>query len=354
MKNNFLNSIQHIIDMYQGDINMYNILLDEINTDNKVLHLSPATKVRFEEINSQLNEEFYNYDIDTVRSLTNEYQDFMVWWTFTEGIYEWINNLTIQMLSDWTYQAPIPIDKFKSDEVLKQKLDNVYPCSTPFDYIVQKEIKTRVLEVLQTIREICNVKYYFLDTETLGLEDNADLIQVAILETDSNLNIVRGYNWYINRLNKDQPLTPKQQEAVALNNLTDEFMGTVNCRDLKDALTEIYSLLKNQIVIGHNVRFDTRTINYWCKTYNIGRLDCSEICTYMNRTLFGKLKNYKLSTIVQERNTITEDETYDLVKYSFGDEYTLNPTDAQAHNAMWDTVLVYSLCKAYPNIINIY
>ena len=354
MKNDFLNSIQHIIDMYNGDINMYSILLDEINNDNRVLHLSPATKVRFEDMNLRLTEEYYNFNIDMIKPLTNEYSDFMSWWLFKEDNYNWVNELCIQLLKEWKYQAPIPIDKFNTDEVLKQELDNIYPCSTPFDHIVQKEIKVRVLEILQTIREICNVKYYFIDTESLGLEENSDLVQVALLETDSNLNIVKGYNWYIKRNNIDQPLTPTQQDAVNINKLTDEFMNTVKCTEIKQALTEIYSILKNQIVIGHNVRFDTRIINYWCKTYNLGRLDCAEICTYLNRSLFGKLKNYKLSTIVSERNTITEKDTYDLVKYSYGDAYTLNPEDAQAHNAMWDTVLVYSLIKAYPNIVNIY
>ena len=98
-----------------------------------------------------------------------------------------------------------------------------------------------------------NVKYYFIDTESLGLEENSDLVQVALLETDSNLNIVKGYNWYIKRNNIDQPLTPTQQDAVNINKLTDEFMNTVKCTEIKQALTEIYSILKNQIVIGHKI-----------------------------------------------------------------------------------------------------
>jgi DNA polymerase III subunit epsilon len=93
--------------------------------------------------------------------------------------------------------------------------------------------------------------YSFIDLETTGLIPGADqIVQVALIRTDNNLNVVGGVNFKV-RLKEGKKLTP------FIENMLD-----IKAEDLEEGLEEvdaaqlITDLIENTIVVAQYATFD--------------------------------------------------------------------------------------------------
>lgn len=98
-----------------------------------------------------------------------------------------------------------------------------------------------------------------LDTETTGVDDDSDIIELSISfpqETDDNIDDIVNYT---QRYKPNQPVPP---EASAVHFISTEDLE--NCPPYKDDLPNIELLMTQEhtkYYVGHNVQFDQRMIN---------------------------------------------------------------------------------------------
>lgn len=98
---------------------------------------------------------------------------------------------------------------------------------------------------------------YILDTETTGLGDAAEIVEIAIIRADGTI--------LMNRLVK--PSRPIPAPATAIHGITDA--------DVKDAPTwpdiwpEVKTLISDRTVIAYNASFDQDMIKQSCCAYPI-------------------------------------------------------------------------------------
>jgi DNA polymerase-3 subunit epsilon len=93
-------------------------------------------------------------------------------------------------------------------------------------------------------------KIVFIDTETTGIDSQAEVIQLAVVSWDERL--------IFNELIK--PVDPISEEVSHIHHITDEMV--VRCRDIRYFWSYITGkLVGENIVLGYNVHFDLRVLN---------------------------------------------------------------------------------------------
>lgn len=92
-----------------------------------------------------------------------------------------------------------------------------------------------------------------LDTETTGIEDDAELIEICILPFSFNddMEICKVYNAYTAFEQSSKPLTP---EIEKITGITDDMIKGQSIDDYK--VNALFN--KAELVIAHNAKFDKR------------------------------------------------------------------------------------------------
>ena len=181
-------------------------------------------------------------------------------------------------------------------------------------------------------------KFVVVDTETTGFYDTDDVLQIGVMELDSNLNVVSMSEDYFNT---NKRIKPEVANITGLNNniLTDKSGGLY----FEDKIEKYgkYLWSGDYIWIGHNIDFDIRMLNSNLERHGFDSIkDKSRICTmtkYKKRlnlkTKNGRLKNPKLG------------ELYDYAVKSIGkskrDIDKLYKGKNVAHDAMYDVFMTY-------------
>lgn len=149
-----------------------------------------------------------------------------------------------------------------------------------------------------------------LDLETTGFSpkskygkgsiDNplgAEIIEVGITEFH-NLKIGKNYSRLI------KPVKAVPSDIEELTHITNQML--TNQKSLREVLPPLRKFIGNNLIIGHNVTFDLRFLNYYLELMGLP-LITNYVCTMnMLKTLnkLGKYngENYKLGTAVDYYN----------------------------------------------------
>lgn len=114
-----------------------------------------------------------------------------------------------------------------------------------------------------------------IDTETTGIRDDSEIVEIAILAVDGSV--------LLHELIK--PLNPIDPHAIAVHGITDEMVQ--NCPTFSDLSNKIYSILKNKTVVAHNVEFDIKRLAFEFKRsgytdYGATATECTMLLSMMN------------------------------------------------------------------------
>ena len=108
--------------------------------------------------------------------------------------------------------------------------------------------------------------FVFLDTETTGMEDDARVIDIALVQTSSNGEIEKVYDSLIYGDGSSGG-----SRLVAIHHITNEMIK--NARRFAEVWVEIEPLLRNRIIVAHNELFDRKHINYELAQIGVKPLD---------------------------------------------------------------------------------
>ena len=136
--------------------------------------------------------------------------------------------------------------------------------------------------------------FAIIDTETSGGKYNEEkIIEIGILVFDGK-NIIETFQSLINPQKKVDYFVQK------LTGITEKELK--KCKIFKDHAIEIQKLLKDKVIVGHNVDYDYRILKNEFK--NIGLdLIADTLCTIeMSKKVFPQLESYKLKKICDHFN----------------------------------------------------
>lgn len=106
-----------------------------------------------------------------------------------------------------------------------------------------------------------------IDTETTGLEDTDEVIELCIMKRDGQII----YHSYF------MPETIISKDAIKIHGLTKGKLK--NSPLFKNEYDNIKEALKGRTVTGYNIKFDLRLLNQTCERYNLEELspvfDCA-------------------------------------------------------------------------------
>lgn len=97
----------------------------------------------------------------------------------------------------------------------------------------------------------------FLDTETTGLDDQAEIVEIAILALDGT----RLLSTYV------RPSVPATPAAAAVHGISDDMLA--NAPGWPEIAPQVCSLLAGQTVVAHNADFDVRMLAQTSQRYDL-------------------------------------------------------------------------------------
>lgn len=134
----------------------------------------------------------------------------------------------------------------------------------------QHKNKQLLLSPEQNIPEICrqwlNNDPLFLDTETTGLDEKAEIVELAVVNGKCEV--------LINTLIK--PASPIPAVVTELHGISNETVA--DAPDWHDIYPEVRSLLTGRRIISYNARFDARMLIQTCGFYRLPGLPADWLC----------------------------------------------------------------------------
>lgn len=106
----------------------------------------------------------------------------------------------------------------------------------------------------------------FLDTETTGLDEKAEVIELAVINSRSEV--------LIDTLIK--PSNPIPQAATDLHGITNTQVENAPC--WRDVYSEVAALLTGRVVLAYNAPFDARILEQSCRFYRLPGLTMDWRC----------------------------------------------------------------------------
>ncbi len=147
--------------------------------------------------------------------------------------------------------------------------------------------KKQLDEIRAEIEHWRSLDPLFLDTETTGLDDFDQIVEIAILDADGELlfhSLVR-------------PTVAISEGAAAVHGITSDELASA------PAWPEIYSqvrqLLKDRLVVAHNTSFDASMIRQTCRAHGLPSLEFDWRCTMDLLTPFNGGRWPRLSRAVE-------------------------------------------------------
>ena len=221
------------------------------------------------------------------------------------------------------------------------------------------------------------MKYFIFDTETSGLCDNDEVIQLAGFLLDDNMMIEKVVNCYCNT---NKVISPKAIEVHGITNA--KLWEYSKQRTLEDFLEDnlwLYNA-KDTIFIGYNTPFDIKKVNYTLQSNNVRRMDMDRMLNpldeYSRKMNFGRSitaipdktngRNYNLdimSTLARHHHLkrwISQEKAFDDYIGSDKKAATLNsllkvvkhfdvylPKPLDYHDALYDAYVTMLLFTKY-------
>lgn len=103
-------------------------------------------------------------------------------------------------------------------------------------------------QVQQWARDLLHGKFYILDTETTGIGNYDEIVQIGIINQAGEV--------LLNELIR--PTKPVPREAQAVHGISNERLASAPAFD--DVFTRISSILTAEIVVAYNMDFDWRML----------------------------------------------------------------------------------------------
>ena len=138
-----------------------------------------------------------------------------------------------------------------------------------------------------------------LDTETTGLNNDDEIIEIGIL--DLNCNVL--FHSYIRPERDFIPL-----EAVKVHGITKEMLA--NSPSIAEIYNDIRNIIRDRVIVTYNAEFDKRLLNQTLEKYNLKRIKSIWVCAmtryadYMMSSKWLKLPNAGHDTITDCKATI--------------------------------------------------
>jgi len=173
------------------------------------------------------------------------------------------------------------------------------------------------------LKDLKNTEYVVLDLETTWLTPYREWITEIAAIKCKDWRIIDEFQTLIN------PERHIPNWIVRLTWITNEMVA--NAPTIGKVMPNFSEFLWNDIIVGHNVNFDFRFLNYYHYQIMWAYLENQTICTLkIARRLLPWLPNRKLWTICEY----------------FG------ITNERVHRAMWDTRATLQVLQKYEAILN--
>ncbi|SHF38616.1 exonuclease, DNA polymerase III, epsilon subunit family [Seinonella peptonophila] len=98
-------------------------------------------------------------------------------------------------------------------------------------------------------------KYVILDTETTGLDTNAEIVDIAVISMSGDVLL----HTFV------KPIDPIPVDASVIHGITDKMV--VNAPSWLDVLPQLYDVIKDKVVLIYNDQFDMRMMFQSLKRY---------------------------------------------------------------------------------------
>ena len=136
-------------------------------------------------------------------------------------------------------------------------------------------------EAIKRAQEIWNEKPVFLDTETTGLGEAAQIVEICIIDSD-------GEELFKSLVKPSVKIPP---ETIAVHNITDEIVA--NAPTWFQVLPKIQEVLRNRLVGAYNAEFDLRLMMQSHFPKGARRPDINTyMSTYLNAQFFCIMNLY--------------------------------------------------------------
>lgn len=154
-------------------------------------------------------------------------------------------------------------------------------CSDCLKEIRQLEyLKEQQTSTIETFKTYLNSDYYLLDSETTGLDSDAEIIELAIIS-------ISGETIYNQRF---KPVNNIPEEVSEIHGITDKDVQ--NCPTFKDEYETIRSILENKTVLIYNASYDTRLLEQTCMKWNLNDIAFTSICIMEKMMKFYDSRRY--------------------------------------------------------------
>ncbi len=144
-----------------------------------------------------------------------------------------------------------------------------------------------------TGRELCREwlrqKAYFLDTETTGLNEHAEIVEIAVIDSAGNLI-------YEALLRPQQPIPPR---VIAIHGITDTMVA--GAPHFWECHQQLNDLLAGRLLIAYGAGFDSRMLAQTCRRYDLPLIASDWACAMeMYRAHIGQEKRVALAEATRQ------------------------------------------------------
>jgi DNA polymerase III subunit epsilon len=144
-----------------------------------------------------------------------------------------------------------------------------------------------------TGRELCREwlrqKAYFLDTETTGLDEQAEIVEIAVIDSAGDLV-------YEALLRPQQPIPPR---VIAIHGITDTMVADAPL--FWECHQQLNDLLAGKLLIAYGAGFDARMLEQTCLRYNLPQITSDWGCAMeMYQAHIGREKRVSLADATRQ------------------------------------------------------
>ena len=164
------------------------------------------------------------------------------------------NNFLKSTLEQWAIETKLPLKKIYE---VNEKIAADYHKTHPPQFV--SHTRPEVIRWAQGLMKNENV--LILDTETTGLDDYDEIIQLAIIDVRGH---IRFHEFF-------QPKTAISDEAFAVHGITGQRLAAAP--SFANVYGNLRDILRDRDIIAYNVKFDRRMIEQTCRHNGLEPLD---------------------------------------------------------------------------------